>query len=265
MVCVPQTRLLKGRVKSARAPAFIESHFRCRDDWCEKLTPKSAFTLIELLVTITIVLVLAALIVPTAKNMIESSQTGVCIGNLRGIGAALITYASENNGRLPAVYSAASDQTWNMFLTDGGYLPKASAGQASTMLCPSQQPGRWTSPSLTYGMRLPPRHDWYGCSYIYNVAGGRVRDMEGADYGEPSKFMIMGDSVYTGSASVEGNKQCYYFTTATSDSHAIHLRHNKHGNFLFADGHVEAMNLDSLTGDPVNPTIPTQISVSKPQ
>jgi prepilin-type processing-associated H-X9-DG protein len=97
------------------------------------------------------------------------------------------------------------------------------------------------------------------------MAGGRVRDLEGADYGQPSQFMIMGDSVYTGSSSVEGNKQCYYFITATKDSHAIHLRHNKHGNFLFADGHVEAMNLDSLTSDPVNPTTPTQISVSKPQ
>ncbi len=114
-------------------------------------------------------------------------------------------------------------------------------------------------------MRLPPKHDWYGSSYTYNVAGGRVRDLEGADYGEPSKFMVMGDSVYTGSAPVEGNKQCYYFTTATSDSHAIHLRHNKHGNFLFADGHIEAMNLESLTSDPGNPTISTQVTVSKPQ
>ncbi len=265
MSCVPQTRFLKGRVKSLRASASIKSHFCCLDDLREDLAPKSAFTLIELLVTITIVLVLAALIVPAAKSMIESSQTGVCAGNLRGIGAASITYAGENNGRFPAVYSASSDQTWNMLLTDGGYLQKASVGQTSAMVCPSQQPKRWTSPSLTYGMRLPPRHDWYGCSYTYNVAGGRVRDLEGADYGELSKFMIMGDSVYTGSAPIEGNKQCYYFTTTSSDSHAIHLRHNKHGNFLFADGHVEAMNRDSLTSDPVNPTIPTQISVSKPQ
>ena len=222
-----------------------------------------AFTLIELLVVITIVVVLAALITPAAQSVIEKSRGGVCIGNLRGIGAAMAAYASENDGRFPAVYRVANDQTWNMALTEGGYLPKPNLGEGTVLLCPSQSPKKWTSSSLTYGMRIPPQHDWYGSSYVYSVAGGSVRDLEGADYGVQSKFMIAGDSIYTGSSPVEGNKQCYYFLTRSQDGHAIHLRHNNHGNFLFADGHVESLNADSLVSDPSNPTIPPQIVVNK--
>lgn len=114
---------------------------------------------------------------------------------------------------------------------------------------------------MTYGMRIPPQHDWYGASYVYSVTGGTVRDLEGADYGAQSKFMIAGDSAYTGSSAFEANKQSYYFLTRSQDGHAIHLRHNNHGNFLFADGHVESLRADSLTSDPVNPTIPLQIFV----
>jgi prepilin-type processing-associated H-X9-DG protein len=97
------------------------------------------------------------------------------------------------------------------------------------------------------------------------VTGGTVRDLEGADYGAQSKFMIAGDSIYTGSSAFESNKQSYYFLTRSQDGHAIHLRHNNHGNFLFADGHVDSLHADSLTSDSVNPTIPLQIFVSKPK
>lgn len=253
------------RYRRCHSCDFPRSRLFCSAKGERVPTSNAAFTLIELLVAIVIVVVLAILIVPVANRMVEKSRSGVCVGNLRGIGAAMLLYAGENNGRLPAVYSIASDQTWSMFLTEGGYLPNTNNGDASVLLCPSQQPKRWRSPSLTYGMRLPPQHDWYGSSYIYNVAGGEVRDLEGADYGSASKFMILGDSVYTGASAFEANKQSYYFLTRSPDSHAIHLRHNNRGNFLFADGHIESMSADSLTSDTINPTIAAQIFVGPPK
>jgi prepilin-type processing-associated H-X9-DG protein/prepilin-type N-terminal cleavage/methylation domain-containing protein len=244
---------------------FFRSHRGWSIDRRQVPASSTAFTLIELLVAITVVVVLAALIMPATKGVVETSRSGVCMGNLRGVGAAMLLYASDNNGRLPAVYDILADQTWNMALTENGYLPKPNPGEASILLCPSQQSKRWRSPSLTYGMRIPPQHDWYGSSYIYTVTGGTVRDLEGADYGAQSKFMIAGDSIYTGASEFEGNKQSYYFLTRSADAHAIHLRHNKRGNFLFADGHVEPLNVDSLTSDPVNPTVSTQIFISQPK
>jgi len=59
------------------------------------------FTLTELLVTITIIVVLAAVVFTASSRAISSANKAVCISNLRGIGNALQICISERNGRLP--------------------------------------------------------------------------------------------------------------------------------------------------------------------
>jgi prepilin-type N-terminal cleavage/methylation domain-containing protein len=59
------------------------------------------FTLTELLVTITIIVVLAAVVFTMSSRYINSAHKTVCISNLRGIGNALQICISERNGILP--------------------------------------------------------------------------------------------------------------------------------------------------------------------
>lgn len=64
---------------------------------------RNAFTLVELLVVVVIIMLLMALTVPVANNAIESGRRSACRSNLRQIGAAMILYAGDNGGWLPAV------------------------------------------------------------------------------------------------------------------------------------------------------------------
>ncbi|HWL51076.1 MAG TPA: type II secretion system protein [Chthoniobacteraceae bacterium] len=81
-----------------------------------------AFSLVELLVAIVVVFVLAAL----ALQMFGSARRAALqvrnIGNLRQIGAALLTYANDFNGDIPPsrqddIYGMPQTQTWGNALT----------------------------------------------------------------------------------------------------------------------------------------------------
>lgn len=62
----------------------------------------SAFTLIELLVVIAIIAVLAALAVPAVGSAMNSSQKASTLNSIKQISTLAVTYAADNNYRLPA-------------------------------------------------------------------------------------------------------------------------------------------------------------------
>ncbi|MCX6915331.1 MAG: prepilin-type N-terminal cleavage/methylation domain-containing protein, partial [Verrucomicrobia bacterium] len=62
---------------------------------------RQAFTLIELLVVIAILAILAALILPSLASAREKGWRAACLSNLRQIGIAIQTYASDNDGKIP--------------------------------------------------------------------------------------------------------------------------------------------------------------------
>lgn len=65
---------------------------------------RSGFTLIELLVVISIIAVLASLVLPGVQQARETARRTQCLNNMRNIGMALQTFATERRGALPPLY-----------------------------------------------------------------------------------------------------------------------------------------------------------------
>lgn len=61
---------------------------------------KRAFTLVELLVVIGIISMLIALLLPSARKVMESAKSINCRSNLKQINLMLVTYANDNRGVL---------------------------------------------------------------------------------------------------------------------------------------------------------------------
>ena len=68
---------------------------------------KPAFTLVELLVVIAIIALMAGLAIPNLQLGILKAQSTKCSEQLRGIGAAVLSCANDNNETLPEINQTA--------------------------------------------------------------------------------------------------------------------------------------------------------------
>lgn len=75
---------------------------------CKAVAPRG-FTLIELLVVITIILLLAAFVVPAARKVLDRSRAAKCQSNLRQIAGAVLYYANEHDGKMPVLSNDPDD------------------------------------------------------------------------------------------------------------------------------------------------------------
>ncbi len=76
---------------------------------------RRAFTLVELLVVISIIALLIAILLPSLQKAKMQAEMVVCLANLKSMGTATMTYASEYDGRLPGPLHPA---VYRMLLAD---------------------------------------------------------------------------------------------------------------------------------------------------
>ena len=143
-----------------------------------------AFTLIELLVVIVILAILAALLLPSLASAREKGWQAACLSNLRQMGLAIHSYASDNDGRIPYgpkappfispfdLYPSTGAPTSLISLNNGApvglglLLKEQLCNQPKVLFCPSSdQPVDATAQLANVGTRQAQ------CSFYYRHAG----------------------------------------------------------------------------------------------
>lgn len=157
------------------------------------------FTLIELLVSITIMLILVAIVFQGSRSLIDRGRSAVCVGNLKGLGVALQLYLGEHQQQMPPIVAARpstddTNQAIDTVLTPYVQNPK-------TFACPSDRSLAKTT----------------GTSYYWNSA------MSGQNLGTLNFLAFVQDSTRI---------------PLLCDKEGWHVTSQTKVNFLYADGHV---------------------------
>jgi prepilin-type N-terminal cleavage/methylation domain-containing protein/prepilin-type processing-associated H-X9-DG protein len=228
--------------------------------------PAGAFTLIELLVVIAIIAVLAAILTPVMKRVREQADSTKCVSNLRQIGVAINSYASERDGSLPGplkmgqspVFEANEQGSLALLLAkylgirvDDGDADKSdeSDQRANLFVCPS-----WT--------RVQAKKS---DSPVYSLNDEILPDLNQTPWGDPANnetpLKLAALSTWTKRGSHEGEPVELPRTWALADVDAEMFKvggskadfldkvpqtpvHIDHRNALFFDWHVEPVKLD---------------------
>ena len=246
-------------------------------------TKRRGFTLVELLVVIAIIAILAAILFPVFARARENARRSSCQSNLKQIGLGLLQYLQDYDETMPrSAYgpvSAPSDSV-NYKWMDAIYPYVKSE---PVFNCPSDglsPPYRWRD-STNYGS--------YGQNGAYRNAGDAQTPPRSAQYlvslaqiGSPAQTVwatdtnnAPGDPTATpnngGSSGgsygftwpdIAGNPTIieagsgYRQLTNAAAGGGLAERHLQTANTLFCDGHVKALNLNSLAQTHATPDGP---------
>lgn len=216
-----------------------------------RIKPKG-FTLIEVLVVITIIVVLGALSTLGVSKLRSSARGATCTSNLRQIGAAMLSYATDKSGQLPPLEdrTGSGDSLnpaggiWPIIIANEGYLPltMTKSGLLGTSACV------WACPDCEPTSR---NHGGYG------VAEGTVmKVMKGSIPGSgssrlstiasPQRTWLVGDAANN----AKDLKTSWYAVWANpnqwTNSHVPAARHSAKINVCMVDGHVESLTMRDL-------------------
>ncbi len=215
------------------------------------MSKKSAFTLIELLVVIAIIAMLVAILLPVTFKAIEMGRRSSCANNLKSIGVAFTTYATDHQGEMP--HDAPLPPANGTFAETPDFTAIAVKVYTNGYVTDLRQ---WVCPSDkidgNFAVSVAPNIASFkskagSCSYMYISGYHLVRTLE-----SPALAPMLCD---------ESNKSEYGAATPDkmpkiedNDNHGANIR-----NVLFLDGHVvtfkDADAANAIFGNLKNPEV----------
>lgn len=203
--------------------------------------------------TVAIMGVLGALLFPAVNKAIVKAQSAKCMGNLKQFGAAFQAHASDFDGAIPASASKASgsenlygnwfdDISPYMIETQKMVLSQWKAKLIPMISCPTFKSKYLGKPDINTG--------WigYGMNTRLRLTVGDTEKtdkprMKLSAIPNPGRTVLMGDS---GGMNLDIGPNGYQFVRDATQFEGWKLggtpdRHETTSNYLFVDGHVEAL------------------------
>jgi prepilin-type processing-associated H-X9-DG protein/prepilin-type N-terminal cleavage/methylation domain-containing protein len=227
--------------------------------------PKVAFTLIELLTVIAVIGILAAILIPVVGRVRDAARSAVCISNLRQLGQASLVF-EHDVGHLP----------WGIFPGDWPlgetwwipYLMPMIEGRDLDPSKPDRRSGVQECPSIELprpeGVEYAHTYPANRLIFVVGQTGDRrsVNTVNSEQIPRPTEVILMGDgeqravgesngtfnALPSGNGSPRNAEDPIQNPPRNQDglgNTGPRYRHNGRANFVFADGHVESISVES--------------------
>ena len=236
---------------------------------------RTAFTLIELLVVIAVIAVLMGILMPVLGRAREQAYRTACSSNLRQSGLALHMYATEHDGKLPALQG----DTVGGWLLDipylaGEYIRRTNGKELGILYCPSSKKKASIEEYYTYFLKFNNESDrpdpdkatggWSLTDYGWFTDWGSTKRRDYTYSDSPyqgrsifiSKLTVKSPGTYPLAAdlilSQDGGRDFYNIaSSAAADMAPFSSNHCRGvkatgGHTLFCDGHVDWKHFDNV-------------------
>ena len=225
------------------------------------------FTLVELLVVIAIISVLAAILLPTLEQALESARTISCVNQMKQTFLSATFYANDFEDWFPSRTSkwGCVGHSYGETMYLSGHIE-----DPRTMNCPVELPGNpddtalwWNQQKVIDVYGIDSEHPWNrtyaidsrllggfpgifkmtGMFYLYDNSNPPV--FQRTESVKPSSYGLLIDSFYC--RDINNPVPIEWFSVHISGG-KVHIRHvNGSANVCFLDGHVS--NLSSIAID----------------
>lgn len=188
----------------------------------------AAFTLIELLVVIGIIAILASLVLPAIGSVRTKSESARCAANLRQIGAALMTFAGEQNGFFPTAGSTVLHGGIDSMTQKSGWTEQLEPYLGTDLRV-------YHCDSATRAIANNKIYSYFLGTRAAKIDTGGFAPVRLAKVSAPSRLILGGDSTFG-----------FTMNDADKDDYSINAPfvsrgpHSGKSNILFADGSVRA-------------------------